>query len=146
MDLVLRRVGNSFGVIIPRPLLEAWGVGEGDVLQATVAGIAPPRKRRNAQDALDELKRAIAVEVVKRHPPQAIRERALGNLARWKKQGVWSKAYDEWQALLRSGDDGELLKAMLGFDQRANRMRQSMPYTGMLPRELVQRLNEEASR
>jgi antitoxin component of MazEF toxin-antitoxin module len=146
MDLVLRRIGNSLGVIIPRQLLEAWGLGEGNVLHASAAGIAPPRARRNAQDVLDELKRAIAVEVVKRHPPQAIRKRSLDNLARWKKKGVWSKAYDEWHALLGSGDDGELLKVMLGFDERANRMRQSMPYTGMLPREVVRRLNEEASR
>ena len=146
MDLVLRRIGNSLGIIIPRHLLDAWGLGEGGVLHATPAGIAPPRATRNAQQALDEIKRAIAVEVVKRHPPQDIRERSLENLARWKKQGVWSKAYDEWQALLRSGDDGDLLEAMLGFDHRANRLRQSMPYAGMLPRDVVERLHEEAAR
>jgi hypothetical protein len=54
-------------------------------------------------------------------------------------------AYDEWQQLLEHGTDGELFAIMLGRDEHANRMRQSAPYVGMLPREEVRKLNEEAA-
>lgn len=146
MDLTVRRIGNSLGVIVPRSTLEQWGVGEGDRLELTGSGIRPPKRPRNAQQALDELKRSIAIEVVRRHAPDEIRQRSRRNLRRWKAAGVWSKAYEEWLRIIDGGDDGELLKAMLGRDERANRLRQSMPYAGMLPREVTERLNEEAAR
>jgi hypothetical protein len=53
-------------------------------------------------------------------------------------------AYDEWMEIL-GGDDGALFAAMLGRDERSNRLRQSPPYVGMLPREKVAKLNEEAA-
>jgi hypothetical protein len=34
---------------------------------------------------------------------------------------------------------------MLGVDERSNRLRQSPPYVGLLPREDVLNLNEEAA-
>ena len=42
-------------------------------------------------------------------------------------------AYDEWQRILESGDDGELFATMLGRDERCIRLRQSPPYVGLLP-------------
>lgn len=146
MDVTVRRIGNSLGVIVPRATLDQWGVGEGDRLEVTASGIRPARRRRNAQEVLDELKRAIALEVVRRFTTEEIRRRSRENLDRWKAAGVGSRAYEEWRQILGSGDDGELLKAMLGHDERANRLRQSMPYAGMLPREVTERLNEEAAR
>jgi antitoxin component of MazEF toxin-antitoxin module len=146
MDVIVRRIGNSLGIIVPRATLDRWGVGEGDRLEVTASAIRPPRRRRNAQEVLDELKRSIALEVVRRFTPDEIRTRSLENLRRWKASGVWSRAYDEWTGILESRDDGELLKAMVGRDERANQLRQSMPYAGLLPREVTQRLNEEAAR
>ena len=35
MKLLIRRVGNSLGVIIPRKALDLWGLGEGDHLELT---------------------------------------------------------------------------------------------------------------
>ena len=35
--------------------------------------------------------------------------------------------------------------SMVGSDERANRLRQSMPFIGMLPEEVSRRLREEAS-
>lgn len=145
MDLTVRRIGNSLGVIVPRSILDQWGVREGDRLEITASGIRP-RQRRNAQELLDELKLSIALEVVRRYSPDEIRIHSRKNLRRWKASGVWSKAYDEWHHIIEGGDDGELLKAMVGRDERANRLRQSMPYAGMLPREVTRRLNEEAAR
>ncbi len=99
----------------------------------------------NAQRRLDELKRQLAVAVVFRCPAALIRAHSLANLLRWKRSGVWVSAHDEWQHLLSNSDDGELFAVMLGHDERSNRLRQSPPYVGLLPREEVRRLNEEAA-
>jgi antitoxin component of MazEF toxin-antitoxin module len=146
VKLTVRRIGNSLGVIVPRATLRQWGVGEGGGLELTPHGIRPPRRTRGAHAALDALKRAIALEVAARHGADEIRRRSAANLARWKRSGVWSSAYDEWQEIVSSGDDGRLYAAMLGQDERANRLRQSMPFVGMLPEGVLERLREEAAR
>jgi hypothetical protein len=74
-----------------------------------------------------------------------IRAQSLANLHRWQQSGAWVSAHDEWRVIMESGSDGELFAAMLGRDERANRLRQSPPYVDLLPREEVKRLNEEAS-
>jgi antitoxin component of MazEF toxin-antitoxin module len=145
MKLAIRRVGNSLGVILPKSMLDAWGLGEGDALELTERGIRPPARSGFSPQALDELKRALALAVVRRFTPQEIRAQSLANLHRWKSQGTWVSAYDEWQALIERKDDGELFAAMLGRDEYANRLRQSPPYVGLLPREEVRKLNEEAA-
>lgn len=145
MKLKVRRVGNSLGVIVPRPVLAKWGVREGDSLELEGGSIRPVRRRALGHEALDALKRRLAAEVVTRCTAREIRAHGLANLHRWKKGDAWVSAYDEWQAILEKGSDGELFAVMLGDDERSNRLRQSPPYVGMLPREEVERLNEEAS-
>jgi antitoxin component of MazEF toxin-antitoxin module len=146
VKLTVRRIGNSLGVIVPRTVLREWGVREGGSLELTRQGIRPPRRTRGPHAALDALKRAIALEVAGRHDAHEIRRRSAANLARWKHSGMWSSAYDEWQDIVSSNDDGRLYAAMLGQDERANRLRQSMPFVGMLPEEVLERLREEAAR
>jgi antitoxin component of MazEF toxin-antitoxin module len=143
MKLILRRIGNSVGVIVPKSTLETWGVGEGDSLELTDTAIRPPRQP-NAHKRLDELKRLLSLSVVQHCSPQEIRARSLGNLHRWKKQGTWVSAYDEWMTIVESGSDGELFAAMLGRDDHSTRLRQSMPYVGLLPTDEVDRIREEA--
>ena len=145
MKLVIRRIGNSFGVILPKPTLEAWGVNEGDHLELTERGIRPAARGGFTTEQLDEHKRRLAAAVVSRFTAQHIRAQGLGNLHRWKANGVWNSAYDEWKKLLEHADDGELFAVLLGRDERSNQLRQSPPYVGMLPREEVTRLNEEAA-
>lgn len=145
MKLPIRRVGNSLGVIVPKATLEAWGLGEGDALELTEHGLRPARRAGLTHQALDELRRSIALAVVRRCAPREIRAQILANLHRWKKQGAWVSAYDEWRAIARRGDDGELFAAMLGRDEDAVRLRQSMPFVGLLPQAEVRRLNEEAA-
>lgn len=141
MKLIIRRIGGSLGVLIPKATLERWNVGEGDTLDLTATAIKPPG---NSHQALDRLKRAIALEVVRRFDAPQIRAQILANLHRWRSKGTWVAAFDEWKRIAESGDDGALFAAMLGSDDNANRLRQSMPYTGLLPQDVIRRLNEEA--
>lgn len=143
MKLQVRKIGNSLGVIVPRALLDAWGVREGEMLEASNAGIWPAGGKTHGHAALDELKRRISIEVLARHRPADIRRRSLDNLARWKKSGAWCGAYDEWLEILQRGSDEALFGAMVGTDDRGNRLRQSPPYAGMLPREVLEQLREE---
>jgi antitoxin component of MazEF toxin-antitoxin module len=145
MKLRLRRVGNSLGVIVPKRTLEAWSLAEGGFLEVRGRSLVPSSSRPHAHEALDELKRALAVAVVDRFSAQRIRAQSLANLHRWKSAGSWISAYDEWTTILESGDDGTLFAAMLGHDERSNRLRQSAPYVGLLPADVVKRINEEAA-
>jgi antitoxin component of MazEF toxin-antitoxin module len=145
MKLVLRRIGTSLGVIVPKKALQAWGLDEGDYLQLNERGIRPIRSSDSSHEVLDELKRKLAAECVSLFSSNLIRAHSLGNLHRWRKSGVWGPVYIEWQTILENADDGELFAAMLGRDDRSNRLRQSPPYVGLLPREVVRHLNEEAT-
>lgn len=146
MRLKIRRVGNSLGVIIPRAALDAWGVGEGDALTLTGHGILPAARGAGfSHHRLDELKRSIALEAVRCFTVREIRAQILANLHRWKRQGAWVKAYDDWLAIARGKDDAALFAAMLGRDEHAVMLRQSMPFVGLLSREQVARLHEEAA-
>jgi hypothetical protein len=144
MKLELRRIGNSLGVIVPKTALANWGVGEGDSLELTERGIRPAAPVGSSHLRLDELKRSLSLAVIRRCTPQEIRAKSLANLYRWKAQGTWVSAYDEWTAILQRGSDGELFAAMLGRDDKPNRLRQSMPYVGLLSPEEVKKLYEEA--
>jgi antitoxin component of MazEF toxin-antitoxin module len=145
MKVTVRRVGNSLGVILPKPILDSWGIVEGDALEATERGIRPPAHATLSHEMLDEHKRKLAAEVVARFTANHIRAQSLANLHRWKKSGAWVTAYAEWKKLLETADDGELFAVLLGRDERSNRLRQSPPYVGLLAREDVRRLNEEAT-
>lgn len=97
---------------------------------------------RNAQSDLDVVKLRLAEEIVSLFPIEKIRERGLANLARWESNGVWVSAYDEWRELLTKGSDDEVRSIMLGHDDDANRLRQSPPYTGLLPQDIVRKIYE----
>ncbi|HEX5047200.1 MAG TPA: hypothetical protein VFX89_08780 [Gammaproteobacteria bacterium] len=146
MKLRLRRIGNSLGLIVPKSALDSWGLGEGDSLDLTERGIRPPVATvGSSHEALDEHKRRLAFAVASHFSAQQIRAHGLANLHRWEKSGAWVSAYDEWRRLLEKGSDGELFAALLGRDEHSNRLRQSPPYVGLLPRDEVRKLNEEAA-
>ena len=89
MDVIIRRIGSSLGIIIPKSRLVAWNLGEGDLLSISERGIAP----RAAIDA-DEDKWRHALAVVGRFTPRQIRAKSLANLHRWKQAGAWVSAYE----------------------------------------------------
>jgi len=144
MKLELRRIGNSLGIIVPKQALQNWGVGEGDYLELGERGIRPALKSDSPHKVLDELKRLLSLAVIRRCTAREIRAQSLANLYRWRNQGTSVSAYDEWTEILQGGSDGELFAAMLGRDDRSNRLRQSMPYVGLLSQEEVKRIYEEA--
>lgn len=145
MKVIVRRVGNSLGVIVPKSMLDSWGVGEGDQLEVTERGLRPSLATFSSHERLDELKRSIALAVVRQFSPREIRAQILANLHRWRQQGAWVSAYDEWRDIAVRGDDGELFAAMLGRDENAVRLRQSLPAVGLLSQAEVRRLHEEAA-
>jgi antitoxin component of MazEF toxin-antitoxin module len=145
MKLQIRRVGNSLGLILPKSTLDSWGIGEGDHLELTGRSLRPRVKGIFSHHILDEHKRKLAAAVVSHFTPNLIRAHSLANLHRWRKNGVWVSAYEEWRNIMENAGDGELFAVMLGRDDCANRLRQSPPYVGLLPREEVERLNEEAA-
>ncbi|HKT72199.1 MAG TPA: AbrB/MazE/SpoVT family DNA-binding domain-containing protein [Steroidobacteraceae bacterium] len=144
MKVALRRIGNSLGVILPKATLDAWGLGEGDELELTERSLHPQRGAGFSHQDLDRLKLAISFAVVRRCTPREIRAKSLANLHKWKHQGTWVSAFDEWQDIIGSDDDGRLYAAMLGRDEDATRLRQSMPYVGLLPQTELRKLYEEA--
>jgi antitoxin component of MazEF toxin-antitoxin module len=145
MKVTLRRIGNSLGVLLPKTTLDGWGLGEGDALELSERGLRPAPRAGFAHQELDELRRRMALAIVGQFRPSQIRAQILANLHRWQRQGVWVSAFDEWQAIANGGDDGELFAAMLGRDENAVRLRQSAPYAGLLSRDEVRKLNEEAA-
>lgn len=145
MKVRVRRVGNSLGVLLPKALLDAWGIGEGDELELTERGIRPPARCGFSHRELDNLRLSVSMAVVRRHTAREIRAKILANLHRWKRQDSWVSAYDEWNHIARSEDDGALFAAMLGRDENSVRLRQSMPYVGLLPQQEVKKLYEEAA-
>lgn len=145
MKARLRRVGNSLGILLPKALLDVWEVGEGDELELTERGIRPPARRGFSHRELDDLRLSLSLAVVRGHTAREIRAKILANLYRWKRQNSWVSAYDEWSHIACSEDDGALFAAMLGRDENAVRLRQSMPYVGLLAREEVRKLYEEAA-
>jgi hypothetical protein len=90
-----------------------------------------------------ELKRSLSLAVVRDFSPREIRAQSLANLHRWKSHGTWISAYDEWTEILHTGSDGDLFNAMLGRHENSNRLRQSMPYVGLLSQSEVKKIYEE---
>lgn len=145
MKLRVRRVGNSLGVLIPKAALEAWGVAEGGELELSEHGIRPRRRGGFSHQQLDEIKLSLSLAVVRKRTAREIRAKILANLHRWKLQDSWVCAFDEWREIARNDDDGVLFAAMLGRDENAVRLRQSMPYVGLLSEKEVRNVYEEAA-
>ncbi|NTB05900.1 hypothetical protein [Agrobacterium tumefaciens] len=93
---------------------------------------------RNTHDELDDKKLRMARLIVRQFSIATIRERCLANLRRWNENGVWVSAHDEWRTILERGSDEEVIAAMTGTDQRANRLRQTPPYSGLIERSALE--------
>jgi len=97
----------------------------------------------SSHSRLDEHKRRIGEHLLETHTLPQIRAKSLDNLQRWRANGVWNEVYADWMDLLRFGTELALVKTMTSRDDESNRLRQSMPYVGLLDRAIVRKLNEE---
>lgn len=120
-------------------------MGEGDELELTERGIRPPARGGFSHQELDNLRLSLSMAVVRKHTAREIRAKIAANLHRWRELGSWVSAYDEWNDIARSEDDGALFAVMLGRDENAVRLRQSMPYVGLLSQQEVKEMYEEAA-
>lgn len=98
----------------------------------------------NAHDVLEDLRLTFARELVRLFSADQIRRHALANLDRWKSIGTDGFAYDEWRTILTSVDDDTLCAILVADTDEGRRRRQSMPCTGLLPRDIVESLNRQA--
>ena len=144
MRIAIRKIGNSLGVILPKSTLDGWGVAEGDELELTERSLHPRKPGGFLHQELDQLRWSISLAVIRECTPREIRAKSLGNLHRWKQRGTWGPAFDEWLEIIESNDDGWLYAVMLGRDEDSVRLRQSMPYVGLLDQKELKQLYEEA--
>jgi hypothetical protein len=91
--------------------------------------------RHNAQSRLDAGKWEYAQNVLNSVDMDTLRRHSLANLKRWRQRGSWCSAFAEWERLMTSGNDADVVAAMTDPDESANRLRQSAPYVGLLARE-----------
>lgn len=87
---------------------------------------------KNEHEYIDEFKRRIAIAVLRAADINVIREKSLANMNRWEARGAWESAHDEWRAIMTNGTDADIIAVMTSRDQKANRLRQSSPYIGIV--------------
>lgn len=116
-----------------------------DRLHALFGSLHDEPAAASSHARLDEHKRRIGELILERHTLAEVRAKSLENLKRWKARGAWNAAYAEWQGILEHGTDEHLVRAMTAHDEECDRLRQSMPYVGLLDRKLVRRLNEKVA-
>lgn len=134
------RIDEVFSAAVIAPV-EITSI-DGSILRITSVPPADrPLGERNQHDALEDMRHRIGCEILSRFPLSTVRDRSRNNLLRWRAQGVWSKYYEEWLRIIESDSDVSLISYMIGFDEDCYRLRQSMPYVGMLEQSLVRRIH-----
>lgn len=103
----------------------------------------PLPRQRNAHATLDSIKHKIACEVLATFSVAEVKARSKANIERWRSNGAGDAVYDEWCTIIDDLDDGKMIAAMVGLGDNSNRLRQSPPYVGMLPKSVVRKFNEE---
>lgn len=97
------------------------------------------------KDTHNERRRRNAAEILKRFDIQTIRPKGLQNMERWKANGVWVSAHEEWKIIVTDRSDDEIVAVMTGIDERSVRLRQSAPYVGLLDEETRLRIWHEVA-
>ena len=98
---------------------------------------------KNLHNTLDNIKHKIACEVLATFPMAEIKARSASNIERWRDNGAGDAVYDEWMAIINDANEQTMITAMTALDDNSNRLRQSPPYVGMLPKVVVRKFNEE---
>ena len=64
--------------------------------------------------------------------PAGVRSLAVRNLARWRCRGADCEGYAQWVRILESASDRELADILVERSERADALRQSTPFTGVI--------------
>lgn len=88
--------------------------------------------KRNPVLVLNDLKLWLSQATLASADLKTIRLKSLSNLLRWKAQGTWGCVYEEWLELMTQGSDLHVIHVMTSQDDEPNRMRQSMPFVGIV--------------
>lgn len=95
-----------------------------------------PRARARRHDWIDERSRALHARIAGRIRAQPeLVNAALENLDRWERRRGVQPALSEWRSLLQATELPELLELLIEDSERADRLRQSSPFKGILPSE-----------
>lgn len=139
----IRKIGNSLGVLIPKSVLDERGLSEGDDLDVTLDGVMFPDV--NFHQSLDDLRRKISLEILSRFKFDEIRKHSLSNLERWEKNDVWGPPYEEWRDIMLSKEDEYLVRMMVSMDDHPVQLRQSSPFVGLVPKDVLMELKRGLS-
>ena len=92
-----------------------------------------PRAQKRLHDWVDERGRALDAAVAEklRVSPELI-SRAIENIERWERQRGPDPSYCEWRRILTDSSADEVIALLLDDSERATRLRQSSPFTGIL--------------
>lgn len=90
---------------------------------------------RNQHLLLDDLKLWLSQATLSLADLTTIRAQSLENLQRWKAQGAWGPVYEEWREIMMHASDDDIVQIMTGGGGEPNRLRQSMPYVGLVDEE-----------
>jgi transcriptional regulator with XRE-family HTH domain len=96
--------------------------------------------RRHSQLLVNDRKLWMSQAVLDVADLTTIRAKSLSNLQRWKAQGVWGLAYEQWWEIMEHAGDDEIIHIMTGEGDKPNRLRQAMPYTGIIDEETRQKV------
>lgn len=95
-----------------------------------------PRALERSHDWIDERSRALDLRTAEilRDRPELV-AKGLENLDRWERARGPHSVFSEWRAILAGASMDELLSLLVENSERANRLRQSSPFTGILSPE-----------
>ena len=140
---------NSLGEVLRAALREPVVITVHGKPSVCVMAIADAQEKlqpaRNLHDVLDSIKHKISCEVLATFPLHEIKAHSKANIQRWRANEAGDPVYDEWLEIIDDPDDTKLIAAMVGLSENSNRLRQSFPYVGLLPKSVVRKFNEEIS-
>ena len=117
------------------------GTGKAKDEKAPLSEIISVLNERFGTEFDEEDRRLTGQRLLTRYSIAEIRAKSMENLARWRRQGAWSPAYDEWQHVISDASDATLRHILVGRDEVSNRLRRSMPYVGLLSCDEIRSLN-----
>lgn len=85
----------------------------------------------------DNQKRNLTIRLFLEYPIDALRQYGCQWLDRWRDRDGSCLWFQEWDRILRSGSDEDVVRILLSSDEESTRQRLSKPFSGLLDQEVV---------